>query len=109
MPQLAGSCPADKNIEDVLRKTKSKRKHKQGLPVDAARQEAIRQKIAASMAKKAARVRFSCPACGVTLTRADGVLAHMERCCADLLEPGAAEQVGCRELYAVKYHGVTVC
>lgn len=37
------------------------------------------------MAKKAARARFNCPACGVTLTRADGVLAHMQRCCADLL------------------------
>jgi predicted RNA-binding Zn-ribbon protein involved in translation (DUF1610 family) len=68
-----------------MRKTKSKRKHKQDLQLDEAQQEAIRQKIAASMAKKAAKVKFNCPACGVTLTRADGVQTHMQRCCADLL------------------------
>ncbi|KAF6266455.1 pseudouridine synthase [Scenedesmus sp. NREL 46B-D3] len=82
---MPAAAISGQNVEDVLRKTKSKRKHKQDLQLDAAQQEAIRQKIAASMAKKAARARFNCPACGVTLTRADGVLAHMQRCCADLL------------------------
>jgi predicted RNA-binding Zn-ribbon protein involved in translation (DUF1610 family) len=75
-----------------MRKTKSKRKHKQDLQLDAAQQEAIRQKIAASMAKKAARIHFNCPACGVTLTRADGVLTHMQRCCADLLPQQLQQQ-----------------
>jgi predicted RNA-binding Zn-ribbon protein involved in translation (DUF1610 family) len=84
--------PADQNIEDVMRRTKSKRKHKQDLQLDAAQQEAIRQQIAASMAKKAARVRFNCPACGVTLTRGDGVLTHMQRCCADLLPQQQQQQ-----------------
>uniref|UniRef100_A0A383VXB0 Pseudouridine synthase RsuA/RluA-like domain-containing protein n=1 Tax=Tetradesmus obliquus TaxID=3088 RepID=A0A383VXB0_TETOB len=83
---------AAQDVDDVMRKTKSKRKHKQDLQLDAAQQEAIRQKIAASMARKAARVRFNCPACGVTLTRADGVIAHMQRCCADLLPQQQQQQ-----------------
>lgn len=83
---------AAQDVDDVMRKTKSKRKHKQDLQLDAAQQEAIRQKIAASMARKAAMVRFNCPACGVTLTRADGVIAHMQRCCADLLPQQQQQQ-----------------
>lgn len=90
--------PADQDILDVMQKTKSKRKHKRDLVLDEAQQEAIRQKIAASMARKAAKTKFNCPACGVTLTRIENVLTHMARCCEDLLQPEVLQQV--RELAA---------
>jgi predicted RNA-binding Zn-ribbon protein involved in translation (DUF1610 family) len=62
--------------------------------MDEQKQEEIRQKIAASMARKAAKIRYSCPACGVTLTRAAGVITHMARCCADLLDSEVLQLVG---------------
>lgn len=65
--------------------TKTKRKHKQGRHLDEATQAAIRQKIADSMARKAAKPRYNCPACGVLITRVGGILLHMDKCCPDLL------------------------
>eukprot|EP00878_Enallax_costatus_P045022 GHUV01053856.1.p1 GENE.GHUV01053856.1~~GHUV01053856.1.p1 ORF type:complete len:288 (+),score=100.51 GHUV01053856.1:173-1036(+) len=82
-----------------MQKTKSKRKHKRDLPLDPAHQEAIRQKIAASMARKAAKAQFQCPACGVTLTRIQNVLSHMDRCCQDLFPAEVLQQV-CRKQLA---------
>lgn len=67
--------------------------HKRDAPLDEQQREAIRQKIAASMARKAAKVRYACAACGVTLTRAHGVVPHMARCCPDLLDEAALQQV----------------
>eukprot|EP00775_Hariotina_reticulata_P008614 gene8614-8795_t len=83
---------ADKDIQDVVNKTKSSRKNKRNLPMDEQKQEEIRQKIAASMARKAAKIRYTCPACSVTLTRAAGVVTHMARCCADLLDSEVLQQ-----------------
>lgn len=74
--------------------TRTKRKHKQDKPMDAATREAIRQKIAASMARKAAKTRYNCPACGVLITRVGGILLHMDKCCPDLLTADSREQVG---------------
>jgi hypothetical protein len=74
--------------------TKTKRKHKQDRHMDDATREAIRQKIAASMARKSSRPRYNCPACGVLITRVGGIVQHMDRCCPDLLTPEAREQVG---------------
>lgn len=62
--------------------------------MDAATQEAIRHKIAASMARKAAKTRYNCPACGVLITRVGGILLHMDKCCPDLLTADSREQVG---------------
>lgn len=74
--------------------TKTKRKHKLDRHVDEATREAIFQKIAASMAKKAAKPRHNCPACGVLITRIGGILRHMDSCCPDLLTPEERAKVG---------------
>lgn len=74
--------------------TRTKRKHKQDKPMDAATRQEIRQKIAASMARKAAKTRYNCPACGVLITRVGGILLHMDKCCPDLLTADSREQVG---------------
>lgn len=88
------SCPADQTVDEVLALAKTKHKHKQDRLMDAATREAIRQKIAASMAKKAAKTRYNCPACGVLITRVGGILLHMDRCCPDLLTQEDRSQVG---------------
>jgi hypothetical protein len=74
--------------------TKTKQKHKLDRHMDEATREAIFQKIAASMAKKAAKPRHNCPACGVLITRLGGILRHMDSCCPDLLTPEERAKVG---------------
>eukprot|EP00878_Enallax_costatus_P022105 GHUV01023440.1.p1 GENE.GHUV01023440.1~~GHUV01023440.1.p1 ORF type:complete len:398 (+),score=114.81 GHUV01023440.1:326-1519(+) len=91
-PAAPPAAVSEQDILDVMQKTKSKRKHKRDLPLDPAHQEAIRQKIAASMARKAAKAQFQCPACGVTLTRIQNVLSHMDRCCQDLFPAEVLQQ-----------------
>jgi len=88
------SCLADQTVDEVLALAKTKHKHKEDRLMDAATREAIRQKIAASMAKKAAKTRYNCPACGVLITRIGGILLHMDRCCPDLMTEEDRSQVG---------------
>jgi hypothetical protein len=86
---------ADETVSEVLAASRSKRKHKQLANMDAATQQAIKQRIADSMARKAAKPRINCPACGVLTTRVGAILQHMDKCCPDLLTPESREQVGC--------------
>lgn len=94
--------PAEQTVEEVLSLSKPKRKGKDK-PMDEATREAIRQKIAASMARKAAKVRYNCPACGVLITRVGGILLHMDKCCPDLLTEDIRTEVrsGCVVDWAV--------
>jgi hypothetical protein len=47
-----------------------------------------------SLQRKAAMVKLVCPACGVTITKLEGMSKHAARCCPDILPPRAVQQVG---------------
>jgi hypothetical protein len=45
------------------------------------------------LAKKATKLQYNCPACGVVTTRVGAIMLHMDRCCPDLLSAEQRAQV----------------
>lgn len=77
------------DIDAVMRR--SKRRRPSASPK--VPEEDIRQRIAASMARRAAKQRFTCPACGATLGRHVALPRHMGTCCPDIVDMSTLQKV----------------